>query len=484
MTEIHFGTDGWRAQMADTFTVRNVQIAAQAIANYVKRHSQSLPGLIVGYDTRFFSENFAQKVASVLLGNGLPVYLMERATPTPITAYAVKILGATGAVMITASHNPPQYNGIKYIPDYAGPATSEITSAIEQEIKEVVKDQKISTSSLVENKSLSYINPINQYKEHLKQIIDFDILRKAELNIVVDPMYGASQGIIDVILGEAGCNVTAIHNRQNVLFGGSPPDPSLENLAELAAMVTKKRADLGLALDGDADRFGVIDSQGKYLSPNQILPLLCIHLLETRLSVAGGVVVRSASTTHLLDVIASEHGLKTIETPVGFKYIGQLMREKSVIIGGEESGGLSIMGHISEKDGILGCLLVAEMMAAKRRPLSEELAAIYEKYGYTYTERLDIPCTRERMSILLSELRTNPPSFPDNVKIAKIQNLNGIKFLLEDGDWMMARPSGTEPLVRVYIESHSAERFNQLKLFAKQLFYEHSLPEMKNAERK
>jgi len=335
MSEICFGTDGWRGLMAESFTVKNVQIVSQAIANYIKERGQASKGMVIGFDTRFFSEHFARAAASVLLGNAIPVYLIERPIPTPITAFAVLTQQAAGALMITASHNPPYYNGIKYISEYAGPSTAEITSRIEQEVKQVTQSQNVLTSPLGE-KSLLSLDPLPKYREHLKKIIDFEALRQARLSVIIDPMYGACQEIAEVIFQETGAQVTLIHNHRDVLFGGSLPDPSKENLSELARLVRERKADLGLAFDGDGDRFGVVDSNGAYLSPNQALTLLSLHLIKTR-PLKEGVIVRSITTTHLLDVIARRQGLKIIETPVGFKHIGQLMLKEPVIIGGEES---------------------------------------------------------------------------------------------------------------------------------------------------
>ncbi|MDI6688974.1 MAG: phosphoglucomutase/phosphomannomutase family protein [Actinomycetota bacterium] len=466
MKGIKFGTDGWRAVMCDTFTLENVRVVAQAIADFVLREGEPERGLVIGHDTRFFAEEFASACASVLLGNEIPVYLARRAMPTPITAYCIKLCDAAGAIMLTASHNPPEYNGIKFIPEYAGPATPEITSQIERNIERIKESGKILQASL-ESTLIHYIDPLPKYIDRLKNLVDFEILKRGKLKVVLDPMYGAGQGIMAQVFKEAGCSVHAIHDYRDVLFGGTLPDPTSENLRELSSLVRRKEADLGLALDGDGDRFGVIDSNGVYLSPNRVLPLVGLHLLKEK--GLKGIVVRSIATTHMLDVIARRFGVQVVETPVGFKYIGQIMREKSVVLGGEESGGLSIMGHIPEKDGILADLLVAEIVAHQERPLSELLEGLYAEYGDFFSERLDVEYPRDKKVALLETLKSNPPLSIGGLKLQDVLARDGVKYLFEGGDWILIRPSGTEPLVRVYIETHTKEKFHELKKYAQRL---------------
>jgi len=452
--------------MCDAFTLENVRIVTQAIVDYVKSEGKQKSGLIIGYDTRFFAERFAEACASVLAGNGMPVYLVKRAMPTPITAYAIGAYGAAGAIMLTASHNPPEYNGIKFIPDYAGPATPEITKRIEESIGEI-EVSKIPSVFLEGNELIHFIDPVPSYINHLKTLVDFDLIKRSGLKVVVDPMYGAGQGILKTLLEVAGCEVYPIHDCRDVLFGGFLPDPSFENLQELRTLVLKKKADLGLALDGDADRFGVVDSLGVYLSPNQVLTILCLHLLRAR--GFRGSLVRTVATTHSLDKIATEFGAKIEETPVGFKYVGEIMRSEPVVLGGEESGGLSILGHIPEKDGLLADLLLAEIVAYQRKPLSHILEDIYREYGHHYSERLDVEYPQDKKQVLLAELKTCPPPSIAGLSIEEVVTKDGVKYVLSEGSWILIRPSGTEPLIRIYIESTSKEKFEELGKFARGL---------------
>lgn len=464
---IKFGTDGWRAIMNDTFIIANVRIVAQAIADYLKEEGKSAKGIVIGYDMRFFAERFAEECASVMLGNDIPVYMPTRSLPTPITAYAIKAYDAGGAIMLTASHNPPEYNGIKFIPDYAGPASPEITGKIEQFIESNIDGAQVRTATVEGNKLLRKIEPFPEYTQHIAGLVDFDKLRNAELKIVLDPMYGAAQGLMDILLAEAGCSVETIHNYRDVLFGGSYPDPSEKHLGELKNEVIRLKADLGFALDGDADRFGVVDYDGTYITANQVLSLVAVHLLKNR--GFKGSIVRTVATTHLLDEIAKAYETEAIEVPVGFKYIAQVMMDRAVVVGGEESGGLSIQGHIPEKDGLLADLLLAEMVAYEQKSLTEILKEIYGKYGHFYTKRLDIHLAQEKKEALLKSIEKTTPSgiAGDNVK--EVRAIDGVKLVLESGDWILARPSGTEPLVRVYIESRDKTRFRNLEDYALKL---------------
>lgn len=466
MTKVSFGTDGWRAVMCDEFTLLNVKIVAQGIAEYLLESDLRKNGVIVGHDTRFFAEEFAQACASVFAENKIPVYLAKRPLPTPVVAHAIVQLQLAGAVMLTASHNPFKYNGIKFIPDYAGPATSEITRKIEKNIAQT-KENLFLSKEIKESKEVNYINPIPEYIEHLSTLVDFDLIAKAKLKVVADPLYGAGYGLLDEILKRAGCEVYAIHNQRDVMFGGLSPDPSIKHLNKLGYMVKKMKAHLGVALDGDGDRFGVVDSVGVYLSPNQVLTLLSEYLLGVRK--LKGSLVRTVATTHALDTIASNYNTQAIEVPVGFKYVGQVMRERPVVLGGEESGGLSILNHIPEKDGILADLLLCEVTARLGRPLSNILDEIYAKYGCFQSERLDIYFPQEKKEDLLKSLKNNPPNEVAGVKVEKVLTIDGVKILFSDNSWMLIRPSGTEPLVRAYIEAAAEERFEALKRYTKSM---------------
>ncbi len=464
---IKFGTDGWRAIMCDDFIFKNVKIVVQAIANYLCSHGLSEKGIVVGYDNRFCAEDFAKVCASVFVGNNIPVFLMKDSVPTPVTACSIKFYDTAGAIMLTASHNPAKYNGIKFIPEYAGPASPEITSQIEKEINKIFGKEDIFCGDVENSKLLHIIDPANQYIEQLKGLIDFGAIREAKLKVAFDPMYGSGQVVMKKALEEAGCETYSINDFRDVLFGGSLPEPSPSNLKELRSLVLEKKVDIGLALDGDADRFGLIDDKGNFFSSNQGLSILCSYLLKNRK--LRGKVVRTISTTHLLDKIAAEFGAKFEETPVGFKYIGQIMTKEAVVIGGEESGGVSILGHVPEKDGILAGLLFCEVIAKENKSLSGLLNEIYAEHGHFYNDRLDISCSLDRKTRLLSELKTNPPSSINGLKVNDVLTKDGVKFLLERDNWILIRPSGTEPLVRIYIESCSKENFESLQRYAKTL---------------
>lgn len=459
MGKIKFGTDGWRAIMAEDFTFANVRIVAQAIADYVLRHHGQGKEVVIGYDNRFFSDRFAVAVAEVLTANGIPVLVPERATPTPVTAYAIKMYGAVGAVMITASHNPPEYNGIKFIPEYAGPALPHITQEIEACVREYEEGKKpvkrIASEEAREKGLWRSIDPKEGYWEHLRQVVDVEQIRKANLNIIVDPLYGTGMEYLDGFLKAAGCQVKAIHNCRDPLFGGAMPDPTEKVLGELRQLLKEEGADLGLAMDGDADRFGIVDRDGTCLTPNQVLAILYHHLITYR----GwrGPVARTVATTHLLDRIARHHNLEVIETPVGFKYIGQAMMERGAILGGEESGGLSIKGHIPEKDGILATLLIAETVAVHKKSLQEILADLCAEYGFLTSRRLDVHCTQQVKERVLAELRNFSPAEIGGKKVAVELDIDGKKFICEDGSWVLIRPSGTEPLFRIYAEGGSKD---------------------------
>ncbi len=464
MPSIKFGTDGWREIIAREFTFENVKFVTQAIADYVCSQKMADRGVVIGFDNRFLAEKFAEAVAEVLCGNGIKVFMTGRATPTPVTAFAVKHLRAAGAVMLTASHNPPEYNGIKFIPEYAGPALPYITDEIEVNVNKVVDSGKYTDlryDKAVSQGLVTDINPFEDYISHLKTVINLKEIGAAKLKIIVDPMYGAGIGYLDRILEDAGCQVQVIHGYRDALFGGSMPDPSAKVLTKLRELVISEKADLGLAMDGDADRFGIIDSDGTYIIPNQVLSLVYYHLINSRK--LKGPVARSVATTHMLDRIADSYGLEVDETPVGFKYIGESMMKKGSILGGEESGGLSIAGHIPEKDGILAAALIAEVVAVEKMPIRSILQKLAEKFGTLASERLDIHTTIENKEQVLNKLKEAAPSDIAGMPVKKTLAVDGKKFVMEDGSWVLIRASGTEPLFRIYAESDSTEKLKKLQ---------------------
>ncbi|TCL76353.1 phosphomannomutase [Hydrogenispora ethanolica] len=462
MTVIKFGTDGWRDLMYDRFNLPNVCRVVRAIAKYTKEHQGAERGLVIGYDARFFSDLFAKKAAQIAAAAGIKVFLGSRDFPTPVIAHAVKQHGAFGAMMFTASHNPPEYNGIKFIPEYAGPASLEITREIENCLESLPEsaaaDAAMGTGPLASDPRIQVIDPTSDYLKQLGELVDVQAIREAGLRVVVDPMFATGRGFIPGLL--SGCPVEEIHGWRDPLFGGFMPDPQDQFLAELKAKVSAGPHAIGLATDGDADRFGIIDCDGTYLTPNQVIPLLMLHLIRSR--GYRGVAARSVATTHMIDRLGEVYGVETIETPVGFKYIGELMRTRPVIIGGEESGGLSVRGHIPEKDGILAGALMAEMVAVTRQPLHATLRQLYEQVGHFLTRRLDLHLTEEAKGTILERCRTAPPERIDALAVREVRTRDGFKFVLEDGSWFLIRPSGTEALIRVYFEAGSAQALDNL----------------------
>jgi alpha-D-glucose phosphate-specific phosphoglucomutase len=444
---IKFGTDGWRAVISDEFTFENVRMVAQAIASYVNDKKLGGKGIIVGYDPRFLADHYAEEIVKVLHSNGISCFMTDRDTPIPVVAFSVKDKKAGGAVMVTASHNPPQYCGMKFIPDYGGPAFSNITDHIERHLKNA---EKISAKPSLK---LERFNPMKRYQKHLEELIDFDLIKKARLKIAYDPLWGTGRDYLDRILQDIGCEVTVIHGYRDVLFGGITPEPIGEHLKELKDVVVKGGCAAGVSTDPDADRFGVIDEKGNYISANQAISAVFAYLADERGET--GSVARSVATTHLIDAIAEANGIKVHETPVGFKHIAEIMLKEQVILGGEESGGLTIGGHIPEKDGILANLLICEMIAKYKKPLSQIIKSVSDKYGYFYNKRVNLKLTPTMKEALMKILENEPPSRLAGSKLNHISKLDGVKMVFDDKSWILARPSGTEPIVRTYYENTS-----------------------------
>jgi alpha-D-glucose phosphate-specific phosphoglucomutase len=465
---IKFGTSGWRGIIADEFTYGNVRLASQAIATYINKEAdeQKRKGcaVIIGYDTRFLSEKFAEVAACVLAANGIKTLLCKRDTPTPVISYEILRRKADGAINFTASHNPPEYNGLKFSPSWGGPALPETTKAIEKYCRELSQSQ-IKTLSFEEakrQKLIDEIDPRPAYLKRIKELINFKAIRKGNIKVATDILYGTANGYLDELLEQAGVRQKVVHNWRDVLFNGHSPEPSEGNLKELVEVMKKESCHLGLATDGDADRFGIVDSDGTFINPNMTIALLLYHLIKTRKWT--GIVARSVMTTNLIDKIAHKFGIEVKETPVGFKYIGEVMvnNEKDFIIGGEESGGLTIRGHVPEKDGILACLLVAEMVAMSKKPIAKTLAEIESLVGPVYSERYNFRLTADGMDNFRAVLKKNLPGEFGGIKVSNIITLDGYKFVLADGSWLGVRLSGTEPVVRLYLESDSPAKMKKL----------------------
>ncbi len=444
---IHFGTSGWRGIIAEDFTFPGVRRASVAIAGHVLAKKKS-PTLIVGYDTRFFSPEFALASAAALRSHGCGVLLCGEATPTPTIAHAILHGELDGGVNITASHNPAAYNGLKFSGPDGGPALPEITKDIEK--RAAALEDGPPDHHQVEN-DFPGINPREPYFEQLRRMIRFDVLAKAKGSFVCDAVHGCGAGWLDRILADHGIAETEIRAERDVLFEGTGPDPSEENLAPLMKAVAEKKALAGLATDGDADRFGIVDRDGTFVSPNHILGLVFDYLLETRGYKLGA--SRSVATTHLLDAVAKLHGVQVYETPVGFKYVGPLLREDKIALGGEESAGMTIRGHLPEKDGILACLLVAEMIAARQASLADQLRDLFRRVGREFWPvRMNLHLPDDAQAKLPARLRGDFKDFAGR-HVVRTDRIDGLQLTFDDGAWVLMRPSGTEPVVRIYTES-------------------------------
>jgi alpha-D-glucose phosphate-specific phosphoglucomutase len=461
MTSIKFGTSGWRGIIARDFTFDNVRLATQGIAEYLS----NAPGpkskvVILGYDTRFLGREFALAVAEVLAANGLEPLLCNRDTPTPVIAHTIRHRQARGGINLTASHNPPEYQGLKFSTSNGAPATPEVTQQIEANIARLQSQNWSFNGAVIGTYKCKTFDPQPDYFKQLNKLIEFSVLKKARLKVAVDLSYGTGHGYLDVLLEKTGAKITLFHNEINPLFGGHHPEPNAENMAAVSKFVRGGRARIGLGLDGDADRFGVVDQDGTWLTPNQILALTLYHLKKNR----GwtGAVVRTVPTSHQVDAVAELLGVKVHETPVGFKYIGALMESEPIIVGGEESGGLSVKGHVPEKDGILACLLMAELVATEKKSLGKILKELSKKIGEFYTDRINVAVPPDKKEALLAKLAAGLESV-GRFKVEKFIRTDGYKFLLPNREWVAFRASGTEPLIRCYIEAKSKANLKKLQ---------------------
>jgi phosphoglucomutase len=448
---IKFGTSGWRGIIGEDFTFDNVRIASQGVANYLKSSGQKGSGVVVAFDTRFLSEKFALEASKILAYNGIKAFLSNRDVPTPCVSFETVRRKAMGAINFTASHNPPEYNGLKFSTSNGAPALPEVTKAIEREIHLLEeRNQRVDVYEKAE--LIETIDPKDRYLTELRNKVDIDAIRKSGLRIAIDSLYGTSRDYLDYFLLEAGVEVKIIHNFRDPYFGGFSPECNEKNLVELRAVVSGEHYDLGLATDGDADRFGIIDDRNRFVSPNVILALLAIYLKRYR-NIPGGL-ARSVATTHLIDAIAKKLDVPLYETPVGFKYIGELILEGKIALGGEESAGMSMYKHLPEKDGILACLLVAEMVARTGKKLNELIEEMYAEFGYFYSKRADMKLTQQIKDTLAQKL-ANPPSELDGMKVTEVNTTDGVKLVFDSSTWLLFRLSGTEPVARVYAEACS-----------------------------
>jgi phosphoglucomutase len=462
MSAIKFGTSGWRGIIAEDFTFANARLVCQAIAAYLKQENLASRGVVVGYDTRFQSETFAVTAAEIMAGNGIVSYFTERDCPTPVVSFAIRAGRRAGGINITASHNPPEYNGIKFSPATGGPAPEDVTRPIETIANSLAPAavQRLPLDQAREKGLVVGINPRQDYFQHLKTLVHTEVLRQAGLKVVVDVLYGTGRDYLDAFLERAGVQVEVLHGWRDPYFGGNRPEPSAEFLTELAGRIPATGAQLGLAVDADADRFGVMDAAGKYYEANETLALLLDYLIRTR-GWDGGV-ARSVATTQLIDRVAKLYDRPVFETKVGFKHLGPYITSDQAVMVGEESEGFSMKHHLPEKDGILACLMVAEMVASTGKGLPELLADLYSRVGQVYNRRLNFSLAPEAKERLMVSLKQAPASFA-GLKVSGHVSLDGHKYLLEDGSWVCFRPSGTEPVVRFYFEASSQAELEKLR---------------------
>jgi phosphoglucomutase len=453
---IKFGTSGWRGLIADDFTFANVRLAVAAIAEHVKSKTSN-PTILVGYDPRFYSEEFSQLAVDILQEHGIRTLLSETFCPTPAVAYEIMRSHLDGAINFTASHNPAQYHGLKFSSSDAGPALPEVTKDIEARVVKSIEANGGAPQAAehgFKRKNSEKINLRGPYLKRLEELVRFDVLQKAGVKFVVDALHGCGAGYLDRALADHGISLRAMRTERDCLFDGTGPDVSEENLAPLRKAVQGSGFAAGLATDGDADRFGVVDHDGTWIQPNHILALVYDYIVETRgwnLPAA-----RSVATSQMIDAAAKARGQSTYQTPVGFKYIGQLIREDKIALGGEESAGLTIRGHVPEKDGILACLLVAEMIAARGASMGEQLQAMFRKLGREFWPiRENLHLSDEQKANAIKKVAVDSSTLLGR-KVVSTDRTDGAKFVFDDGSWMLARLSGTEPLLRLYIEAQSA----------------------------
>ncbi|MHB8058600.1 MAG: phosphoglucomutase/phosphomannomutase family protein [Desulfuromonadaceae bacterium] len=454
--QIKFGTDGWRGVIARDFTFENLSRVAQATMDYLNREGLGDKGLVIGYDRRFMSQDFARRVAEIAVGNGISVRLTEDYAPTPTVSWAVRESGAAAGVMITASHNPPEYNGFKVKEAFGGSALPATTRILEEIVAYNLENGRrvvaVPYEEALKKGSIELFDPCEGYFHQIGRYVDLDLISKSGIKAVVDPMYGAGSGFMPRLLP----GVDEIHNIENPSFGGQAPEPIGQNLQELSALLKSGKYRVGLALDGDADRIGAVDENGDFFSSHCIFTVILRHLIEYKKMT--GAVVKTVSTTRMVDLLAEKYGLELFETPIGFKHICELMLARDVLMGGEESGGLGVKGHIPERDGILLGLLLLEAVAVSGKGLRQLLDETMDDIGHFYYQRIDRRIEDTAKEQLIARLRSNPPDSIDGQQVVTTNFSDGFKFIFASGDWLLIRPSGTEPVLRLYSEAGTQDQ--------------------------
>ncbi len=458
-TPIKFGTDGWRAIIAEDFTFDNVRVCAQAVADYLNDEGMGNRGLVIGYDNRFASEDFAAASAEVAAANGIKVYLCQAATPTQVTSYAVLSQKAGGGIMITASHNPGRWNGFKYKEQTGCSASPQVVAELEKNIVRIQSEGGVNRMPLeqaLENGVVERIDPYPAYHRQIEKLVDTGRLRDSGLKIIVDSMYGSGAGYFRKIMSGATAEIIEIHGERNPAFPGLQPEPIAPNLGSLINRIKDEGADVGLATDGDADRIGIVDETGRFITTLEVFALLALYLLEVRGE--RGAIVKTITTTSMLYRLGEIYGVPVHETSVGFKYVASLMVAEDALIGGEESGGFGFRGHIPERDGILAGLLFLDFMVREQKSPSQLLDYLFSKVGPHYYDRKDIDFPAAERDSIIGRLSKMKPAHIDGTSVAEIDTQDGFRFLMDGGSWLLIRFSGTEPIMRVYSESDSPDR--------------------------
>jgi alpha-D-glucose phosphate-specific phosphoglucomutase len=460
---IKFGTDGWRAIIAEDFTFENVRICAQAVADHLKQAGLADRGLIIGYDNRFASEDFAAACAEIAAGNGIKAFLCKKATPTPTISYGVMAKKAGGAIIITASHNPAAWNGFKFKTQDGAGAPDDVTTELERHVAGIFANGNVARIPLEESlnrKLAEYIDLDAVYIEQLGKLVDLPGLRKANFKVVVDPMYGAGCGYLKSLLAGGTIKVNEINGERNPSFPGIRPEPIAVNLSKLSQTIKEQKASVGLATDGDADRVGIMDENGRFLTTLQVYALLCLYLLEVRGE--RGLIVKTITTSSMLWKLGELFKVPVRETSVGFKYVAPLLMNENALIGGEESGGFGFRGHAPERDGILSALYFLDLMVKTGKTPSQLIDYLYSKVGPHHYDRVDIEFPGEQKIKIVERVKNSRPSEITGIKVVKIDNADGFRFTLADESWLLVRFSGTEPLLRIYAESATPEKVKTL----------------------
>ncbi|MCX5992834.1 MAG: phosphoglucomutase/phosphomannomutase family protein [Chloroflexi bacterium] len=468
--KIKFGTDGWRAVIAEDFTFANVRACAQGVADYLTDAGPGKRSIVVGYDTRFASEDFAAAAAEVLAGNGIRVFLFPKPTPTPVTSYTVTALKADGAIMITASHNPGNYNGFKYKVASGSSAPTEVISQIEKSANAAVDKgtiRRLDLGEALKKKLVTYHDPYHAYARQLNHLINIEALKKNKLKIVVDSMFGAGIGYFKSLLEGGQIEIHEINRVRNPLFPGIQPEPISKNLSKLARQVIRNNASVGFATDGDADRIGIIDENGRFMTTQEVFALLAMYLLDIRKE--RGPLVKTLTSTDMLFTIGEIYNVPVFETTVGFKYVAPIMIKEKALLGGEESGGYGFRGHIPERDGMLAGLYFIDYIVRTGKSPSQLLANLFKKVGPHHYDRLDIHTTDEIKQQMLAKMSAEPAAKIGGQKVVKLDTRDGFRYKLEDGSWLLLRFSGTEPLVRIYAECGSMEEVQKLIQYGQEM---------------